>query len=83
MKSNFSKLIVILVVLLNTAYVVAALAILAIKGYEPTILTGAWFGFTTGELWLLANLKKAKVNKEERLKEDIEYELPNIETKID
>jgi len=28
---------------------------------EPTVLIGCWFGFTTGELWILANIKKTKI----------------------
>lgn len=25
---------------------------------EPTAIVVAWFGFTTGELWMLASIKK-------------------------
>lgn len=33
-------------------------------GSEPATLIGAWFAFTTGELWMLSSVKKTKVNKE-------------------
>jgi len=30
-------------------------------GHEPTALIAAWFAFTTGELWLLAGIRKKKM----------------------
>ncbi len=55
---RFSKIIVALVVLLNTAFTAAVLFIFYRTGMEPMALIGAWFAFTTGELWLLAGIKK-------------------------
>jgi hypothetical protein len=49
---KFSKLIVALVILLNAAFTVAVLFIFYRVGTEPTALIAAWFGFTTGELWV-------------------------------
>ena len=48
---KFSKLIVALVILLNAAFTIAVLYIFYRIGAEPTTLIGAWFGFTTIELW--------------------------------
>ncbi|MDU5274376.1 MAG: hypothetical protein E6163_00485 [Peptoniphilus lacydonensis] len=31
---------------------------------EPSTLIGAWFSFTTVELWQLARIKKEKIRKE-------------------
>jgi hypothetical protein len=33
-------------------------------GSEPITLIGAWFAFTTGELWMLSSIKKSKVKKD-------------------
>jgi len=58
---KFSKAIVSLVILLNTAFTVAVLYIFYRLGTEPTTLIGAWFGFTTIELWALAGIKKREI----------------------
>lgn len=58
---KFSKAIVSLVILLNAAFTVAVLYIFYRVGVEPTTLIGAWFGFTTIELWALAGIKKREI----------------------
>ncbi len=58
---KFSKAIVSLVILLNAAFTVAVLFIFYKVGTEPTALIGAWFGFTTVELWALAGIKKREI----------------------
>ena len=58
---KFSKAIVSLVILLNAAFTVAVLFIFYRVGMEPTTLIGAWFGFTTIELWALAGIKKREI----------------------
>jgi hypothetical protein len=58
---KFSKTIVSLVILLNAAFTVAVLFIFYRVGTEPTALIAAWFGFTTGELWFLAGIRKKKM----------------------
>ena len=60
---KFSKLIVTLVILLNAAFTVAVLYIFYRVGAEPTALIGAWFGFTTVELWALAGIKKREIDR--------------------
>ncbi len=59
-KNKFSKAIVAAVVVLNVAFTAAVLYVFLRVGSEPTALIAAWFGFTTGELWLLAGIRKAK-----------------------
>lgn len=61
---KFSKAIVSLVILLNAAFTVAVLFIFYRVGTEPTTLIGAWFSFTTIELWALAGIKKKEVEKQ-------------------
>ncbi len=62
---RYSKAIVFLVVVLNAfAFAAILYAFIQVKT-EPTALIAAWFGFTTGELWLLAGIRKAKVKKKE------------------
>ena len=62
---RFSKAIVALVILLNAAFTVAVLFIFYRTGLEPTALIGAWFGFTTVELWALAGIKKREIERGE------------------
>lgn len=61
MKNKFSKFVVAAVVLLNTGFTAAVLYVYLRVGSEPTTLIAAWFAFTTGELWMLAGIRKAKV----------------------
>ena len=70
-KNAFSKFIVALVVFLNSIFAFSVLYVFLKIGSEPTVLIAAWFGFTTGELWLLANIKKGKTQIK---KEGNEYE---------
>lgn len=65
MKNKYSKVIVALIILLNTGFTAGVLYTFLRVGSEPTALIAAWFAFTTGELWLLAGIRKAKVKKEE------------------
>lgn len=58
---RYSKIIVTLVILLNTGFAGAVLYAFLRVGSEPTALITAWFGFTTGELWLLAGIRKKKI----------------------
>lgn len=58
---EFSKFIVALVVGLNILFAAAVLAVYWHTGGEPAALVGAWFTFTTGELWLCASIKKKKI----------------------
>jgi hypothetical protein len=62
---KFSKLIVALVVFLNVAFSAAVLYVFLRVGSEPMTLIGAWFAFTTGELWMLASIKKKEMGKDE------------------
>ena len=64
-KNQFSKLVVFLVILLNTGFAIGVLYTFLKVGSEPTALVAAWFAFTTGELWMLAGIKKSKLKKEE------------------
>lgn len=66
MKPKFSKLIVALVIILNIIFTIGVLYIFSKIGSEPTVLIGCWFGFTTGELWMLSSIKKAEVKIEEK-----------------
>jgi len=68
-ENRFSKLIVFLVILLNTGFAIGVLYAFLKVGSEPTALIAAWFGFTTGELWLLSGITKKKIDKEEKKNE--------------
>ena len=58
---KFSKAIVALVIALNVFFTVAVLFIFYRLGTEPMALIGAWFGFTTVELWALAGIRKREI----------------------
>jgi len=58
---RYSKFIVALVILLNTLFTGATLYVFLRTGSEPSTLIGAWFAFTTGELWMLATIKKHEI----------------------
>lgn len=62
-KNKFSKWIVSSVVILNMLFTFSVLYIFLKVGSEPVTLIGCWFSFTTGELWMLASIKKTKVKK--------------------
>lgn len=61
---KFSKIIVSLIILLNVLFTVGVLYVFLRVGNEPSILIGAWFAFTTGELWMLSSIKKKEINNE-------------------
>ncbi len=61
MKGLFGKLIIGLIIVLNITFTAVILWIFYKTGSEPMALVGAFFAFTTGELWLLATIKKTKV----------------------
>lgn len=78
-KNDFSKVIVSVVVLLNTLFTATVLYIFFKIGNEPMALIGAWFAFTTGELWMLSSIKKTKVKEKEGEKDG----QSKLETEID
>lgn len=59
-QGRFSKFIVSLVIFLNVIFTLAVLYVFLRTGNEPMTLVGAWFAFTTGELWMLSSIKKKK-----------------------
>jgi len=62
-KGKFSKGIVIFVVSINVIFTAVVLWAFCKTGSEPSTLIGAWFGFTTVELWALAGIKKKEIDK--------------------
>lgn len=64
-KIKFSKKIVSLVIVMNILFTLAILFVFFRTGSEPTALVGAWFTFTTVELWNLSKIKRTEVKKDE------------------
>lgn len=62
---RFSKWMVGLIIILNVAFTAGVLLVFWHTGNEPSVLIGAWFGFTVGELWMLTGIKKKKIAVEE------------------
>jgi hypothetical protein len=62
---RFSKIIVAAIVVANIIFTAAVLYIFLRTGSEPSVLIGAWFAFTTGELWALAGIKKSEQKKDD------------------
>ena len=58
---KFSKVIVALVIILNTVFAAVVLYIFSMTKAEPVTLVGAWFSFTTVELLALAGIKRKEV----------------------
>lgn len=65
-KGRFSKFIVSFVVLLIIIFTAAVLYVFLQTGNEPSVLIGAFFAFATGELWMLASIKKNKAKNEKK-----------------
>ena len=62
---KFSKAMVGLIIAANIVFTIFVLLIFLHVGSEPSALIVAWFAFTTGELWILSGIKKAKIKKGE------------------
>lgn len=64
---KYSKCVVAAIIALNSIFTVGVLYVFLKTGSEPGVLVGAWFAFTTGELWALAKIKctKTKEKKDE------------------
>lgn len=63
-KGNFSKRIVTFVILLNVLFTLGVLYVFTETGNEPMTLVGAWFAFTTVELWSLSKIKREEVKED-------------------
>lgn len=61
---QYSKFWVSFIITCNVIFTVAILISFWKTGMEPSTLIGAWFSFTTVELWQLARIKKEKIKKE-------------------
>ena len=59
-KKKFSKRIVVLVILLNIIFTVAVFIAAFFNATIPDSLIGAWFAFTTGELWFRTTIKQSE-----------------------
>lgn len=62
-KGTYGKIIVCLVIFLNVIFTSAILYIFLKTQCEPTTTITCFFGFTTGELWLLKDIHKKKKKK--------------------
>ena len=63
LEENFSKPIVMLIILLNVIFTVAVLYVFLQTSNEPQVLVGSWFTFTTVELWAMAKIKRDKIKR--------------------
>jgi L-lactate permease len=61
-KRHMSKWIIPFVIISIFSFTIAAMYVQIVSGVElSATLIGCFFGFCTGELWLLASIKKAKI----------------------
>ena len=67
---QYSKMIVSFVILANVVFTLLVLVTFWRTASEPSTLIGAWFTFTTVELW---NLARIKGKKEETKQKEIMY----------
>ena len=61
---KFSKKIVTMIIILNVLFTVAVLYLFLKVGNEPMALIGAWFAFTTVELWSLSKIKRDEIKED-------------------
>lgn len=61
---GYDKKIVTAIIVLNVIFAAVIVKVFLTVGSEPTVLVGAWFTFTTGELWQLSKIKRKKIEKE-------------------
>lgn len=64
-KVSFSKKIVLLIIILNVLFTLGIFYLFLKIGDEPMALVGAWFSFTSIELWSLSKIKRAEVKEED------------------
>lgn len=64
-KGLYSKIIIAIVILLNTLFSIGVLYVFLKTSSEPSTLVASWFAFTTGELYMLSSIKKSKSKKSE------------------
>lgn len=69
-KIKYSKLVVVMVIILNIVFTATVLFVFLKTSSEPITLIGCWFAFTTGELWMLSSIKKSEVINEKENKKD-------------
>ena len=61
---NFMSIIVILVIVLNAAFVAGVLLVNKEGGVVSDALIASWFAFTTVQLWNMRSIKVAKIKRE-------------------
>lgn len=64
-KGQYSKYLIAFIVAINVIFTATVLLVYLRVKSEPSALIGAWFGFTTVELWNLAMIKKKKMEERE------------------
>lgn len=60
-KGQYSKFIVVLIIILNILFTLGVFYVFLRTGNEPAALVGCWFSFTTGELFFLSFIKREKI----------------------
>lgn len=60
---EFSKAIVLFIIIANVLFTAAVLWVFLKTASEPQVLVAAWFAFTTGELFFLSGIKKKEIDK--------------------
>ena len=59
-KGLYSKIIVVAIIIANIKFTEIMIDVYKNVKAEPTTLIVSWFGFTTGELWAMAQIKKSE-----------------------
>ena len=73
---KFASTVVLLVIGFNVWFTDRIITLIETTSFEPAVLIGTWFAWTTGELWMLKDIKKKKIDKEAN-KEVWEYDREN------
>lgn len=62
---SFNKIVITILIVLTMIFTAVVLYIFYYVGSEPMVLIGAFFAFVTGELALMASIKRNENKKED------------------
>lgn len=62
---SFNKIVITILIVLTMIFTAVVLYIFYCVGSEPMVLIGAFFAFVTGELALMASIKRNENKKED------------------
>lgn len=65
-KVKYSKIIVLLIIILAVWFTEGVLQVFEVTGNEPETLIKCFFALVIGELWFMSGIKKREIDKEDK-----------------